>query len=70
MSLAVVLTAVVLGVAAPNAIQRENANAGTQPGLWLPPAYPPTSIEGYASELSVLPGEQIQLHVSTVDGYR
>ncbi len=56
--------------AAPNPIQAENALSGSNPAEWLPPTYPPTSIEGYASEVSVLPGEQVHLHVGTNDGYR
>jgi hypothetical protein len=55
---------------APNPIQAENALRGTDPGTWLYPTYPPTSIEGYASEVSVLSGEDVHLHVSTRDGYR
>ena len=55
---------------APNPIQSENALGGTQPSAWLQPAVPPTSIEGWASEVSVLPGEQVHLHVSTRDGDR
>jgi hypothetical protein len=70
MSLAVIFTAVLLGTSAPNPLQVENAKAGTDPAVWLPPAYPPTSIAGYASELSVVPGEQVHFHVSTGDGYR
>jgi hypothetical protein len=54
----------------PNPIQTENALAGTDPATWLYPTYPPTSIEGYASEVSVLPGEDVHLHVSTVGDYR
>lgn len=53
-----------------NPVQIENAQGGTEPATWLQPAVPPTSVEGYASELSVLPGEQVHLHVSTVEGYR
>src|SRR5205807_2227435 len=69
-SLAVVFTAVLLGTSSPNPIQLENAKGGTEPAAWLPPAYPATSIEGYASELSVIPGEQVHFHVSSHDGYR
>ena len=53
-----------------NPIQGENALPGADPSTWLPPAYPPTRIEGYASEVSVLPGEDLQLHVSTPEGDR
>ena len=60
-----------VGTAAePNPIQIENALAGTDPSQWLPPAYPPTRIQGYASEVSVLPGEDVRLHVGTADGDR
>ena len=55
---------------APNPIQTENALSGTDPAEWLPPTYPPTSIEGYASEISVLPGEDVHFHVGTNEGYR
>jgi len=55
---------------ASNPIRAENALSGTDQASWLPPAYPPTSIEGYASEISVLPGENVHLHVGTNDGYR
>jgi hypothetical protein len=54
----------------PNPIQTENSLGGTQPSAWLQPATPPTSIEGWASEASVLPGEQVHLHVSMRDGDR
>jgi hypothetical protein len=54
----------------PNPIQAENALPGTPPATWLQPAVPPTSVEGYASELSVLPGEEVHLHVSTEEGDR
>ena len=56
----------------PNPIQVENALAGADPAEWLPPTYPPTRIEGYASETSVLPGESVRFHVSTAqdDRYR
>ena len=53
-----------------NPIPSENALSGADPATWLPPAYPPTSVEGYTSETSVLPGEQVHFHVSTSDGYR
>jgi hypothetical protein len=56
--------------ATPNPIQVENAQQGTDHAQWLPPAYPPTRIEGYASEVSVLPGEDVHFHVGTDDGDR
>ena len=67
---ATLLAAVALAAAGPNPVQMENARPGAEPAVWLPPAIPPTRIEGYASELSVLPGEQVHLHVSTADGDR
>ena len=54
----------------PNPIQIENAQSGTASALWLPPHFPPTRIEGYASEISVLPGEDVHLHVGTAAGDR
>jgi hypothetical protein len=69
--LAVLTMAALLAAgSAPNPVQAENALAGTEPNVWLEPAVPPTSIEGYASEVSVLPGEQVHLHVSTREGDR
>ena len=35
---------------------------------WVPPAVPPTNVEGYTSEVSVLPGETVHFHVSTEEG--
>jgi hypothetical protein len=67
MTLAATLIAATLAASAgPNPIQTENALGGTQPTEWLQPAAPPTSIEGWASEVSVLPGEQVHLHVARV----
>src|SRR5262249_38641825 len=54
--------------ASPNPVQAENANRGTSWGTWLPPAVPPTNVEGYTSEVSVLPGETVHFHVSTDEG--
>jgi hypothetical protein len=59
-----------VSAAPPNPIQTENAQQGADPSSWVEPAVPPTSVEGYASETSVAPGERVHLHVSTVDGYR
>jgi N,N-dimethylformamidase beta subunit-like, C-terminal len=71
MSIAAMLVAASLAAGSgPNPVQSENALGGTQPSAWLQPAVPPTSIEGWASEGSVLPGEQVHLHVSTRDGDR
>ena len=46
----------------------ENAQPGAAIHTWLQPAVPPTSIEGYTSEVSVLPGATVHFHVSTVEG--
>jgi len=46
-----------------NAIQRENALPGSS--AWHLPDAPGHAIEGYASEVSVVAGDQLQLHVST-----
>jgi hypothetical protein len=71
MSIAAMLVAASLAAGTgPNPVQTENSLGGTQPSEWLQPATPPTSIEGWASEISVLPGEQVHLHVSTRDGDR
>src|SRR5437588_6912262 len=56
--------------ASPNPIVAENAFQGSDPAAWLEPAYPPTSVQGYTSELSVLAGEDVHFHVSTNDGDR
>src|SRR5438105_2147985 len=56
--------------ASPNPIVGENALPGAEPSTWLQPAYPPTSVQGYTSEVSVLPGEDVHFHVSTNDGDR
>jgi len=62
--------AAAVALAAPNPVQTENALGGTEPSAWLPPAVQPTRIEGWASELSVLPGEAVHLHVNTPEGDR
>lgn len=67
---ALLAAAALAGASSPNPIQTENALPGAAVDSWLPPAYPPTNIEGYASEVSVLPGQTIHLHVSTLDGER
>jgi hypothetical protein len=56
------------GAQSPNPIVVENAEPGAAIHTWLPPAVPPTSIEGYTSEVSVLPGGTVHFHVSTVEG--
>jgi hypothetical protein len=66
----VTLFAAAAVAAAPNPIVAENALPGNDPSTWLPPVYTPTSIAGYASEESVLPGEDVHLHLQTNDGYR
>jgi hypothetical protein len=55
---------------APNPVRAENALGGADPATWIQPAYQSTVIEGYASEVSVLPGETVHLHVMTPDRYR
>ena len=45
------------------AIRRENARPGTP--AWKLEQAPGRSIEGYASEVSVVPGQRLHLHVST-----
>jgi hypothetical protein len=52
----------------PNPIQVENALPGAPVRAWLQPAVPPTNVEGYTSEVSVLPGEKVHFHVSTEEG--
>jgi N,N-dimethylformamidase beta subunit-like, C-terminal len=54
----------------PNPIQAENALAGNDSSQWLPPHFTPTRIQGYASEVSVLPGGEVRFHVATADGDR
>jgi hypothetical protein len=69
--LAAIFAAVALATGvAPNPIQSENALPGADPAAWLPPAYTATAVQGYASEESVAPGEQVHLHVSSNDGDR
>jgi hypothetical protein len=47
-----------------NPVQRENRRAGSK--SWsLDQTAPPRRIEGYASEVSVLPGQKVHFHVST-----
>lgn len=71
MTVAALLAAASLAAASgPNPIQTENALGGTESSAWLQPAVPTAAIEGWSSEVSVLPGEQVHLHVSTNDGYR
>jgi len=48
---------------AANPIQRENALPGSPD--WRLPRAPAGAVEGYASEVSVLPGQELDLHVST-----
>jgi hypothetical protein len=56
------------GTVRPNPIVRENS----LPGMtgWAPLQAPAGSIEGYASEVSALPGGQVQLHVATAPAAR
>jgi hypothetical protein len=51
-----------------NPIQVENAAPGAPPGTWLPPAVPPANVEGYTTEVSLLPGATVHFHVSTDEG--
>src|SRR5262249_56860881 len=46
-----------------NPVERENSRAGTT--SWQPTGAATSAIEGYASEVSALPGSKIRLHVST-----
>jgi N,N-dimethylformamidase beta subunit-like protein len=65
---AILAAGVLVGADAPkNAIVAENRLPGSDPATWIQPAYPPTAIEGFASEVSVLPGQTVRLHVSTAD---
>ena len=54
--------------AASNPVERENARPGT-PG-WEIPADAGTVIAGYASEISVVPGQSFHLHVAAPPGSR
>jgi len=58
------------GLLATNPVVTENALPGVDRASWLPRHVPPTRIEGYASETSVLPGDTVHFHVSTADGDR
>lgn len=51
-----------------NAIQAENANAGSSG--WRTQPAPPHAIEGYASQASVVAGDTLELHVSTAPAQR
>ena len=53
---------------AANPIQRENALPGSP--NWRLPRAVPGEIDGYASEVSLLPGDRLDLHVSTAQRYR
>jgi len=69
--LAVIVAACATGVLLPasiasdvaNPIQAENAKAGTSD--WNTPDSDGIAIDGYASEVSALPGDTLQFHVST-----
>jgi hypothetical protein len=54
--------------AAANPVQRENARPGSRG--WEIPASAGTVITGYASELSVAPGQSVHLHVAAPPGSR
>jgi hypothetical protein len=51
-----------------NPVQIENALPGT--AAWRLPQAPGRAIEGYASEVSAVPGDVVDLHVSTVPAAR
>ena len=51
-----------------NPIQRENALPGSPD--WRLPRATPGAIEGYASQISVRPGDRLDVHVSTAARYR
>ena len=53
---------------AANPVQRENSRPGT-PGWEIPPGAG-TVITGYASEISVAPGQSLYLHVAAPPGSR
>jgi hypothetical protein len=55
-------TAPVQPLGTPNPIQTENSQPGS---AWTKPNAPSGAIEGYTSQVSALPGEQIAFHVST-----
>jgi N,N-dimethylformamidase beta subunit-like protein len=61
-----VVTAPATSQPAANAVQRENARPGTLG--WEIPSGAGTVITGYASEVSVIPGENLHLHVAAPPG--
>ena len=54
--------------AAGNPVRAENLHRGSR--AWRIKRLPPHVLEGYASQVSVAPGEQLRLHVSVVAGAR
>ena len=68
--LAILAAAVVGSGAAANPITVENALPGSEPSSWVQPNTPPAAIAGYASEISLVPGQTVHLHVSTAPGDR
>jgi hypothetical protein len=57
-------SATVRAIPGPNPVQTENRRAGSN--TWsLDQTAAPRRIEGYASEVSVLPGQRVRFHVST-----
>ena len=54
--------------ASANPVQVENARAGTK--QWRIRQVPQHALEGYASEVSVLPGQSLHLHVSSASRLR
>jgi hypothetical protein len=63
-----VLLAVPRLAAAENLIERENAHAGAR--NWDRVVDSAGAAAGYASELSIVPGQRLQLHISTHERYR
>lgn len=61
--LAVVILVLPAAARAANPVQVENALPGTT--SWLYGRAAPGAVEGYASEVSVLPGDTLHFHVST-----
>jgi N,N-dimethylformamidase beta subunit-like, C-terminal len=53
-----------------NPVKRENRRAGSRSWSLEETAVPPRRIEGFASEVSLLPGQKVHLHVSTAPAAR
>src|SRR5919206_4173255 len=63
-----IFLAALSAVALATPIARENAHPGTSE--WASLAPPSPAIEGYASSVSVAPGERLDVHVSTAPAAR